>query len=438
MKKLIALVLAVLMLAGVLAACGDSGNSGDSTSTTAQTPTTSDTDTGNDEPEDPFYGEDNISLTVWAPSAAVPLTNEMCKEFIALYPEKTIKIEVKPMEEGDCKAQILNDPTAAADVFSFAVDQLTELDRAKALSALNDFDYDAEIAERDSEASVSAATLNGRLLAYPETGENGYYLAYDKTVVSDEDAKTFKGVLEACRKAGVKFNMDAGNGFYACMFLFTGGVKLTGISDDGGQLFNDYDEEKVLDCLVAFNELFAEYKDVFQSDNVDKTSAGMATDPKTIGAGIDGSWNATKVSGYLGDNYGAAKLPTIEINGTETDIISMNGYKLVGVNNYTKFPEAAHLVAKYLTNEACQLKRAEQLSWSPSNKVVAASAVVAANLGTVACLAQAANSEPQVNIANTFWSPIGALGNYIAKNGLLTRDQIKAEFEKAIENAKDE
>lgn len=427
MKKLLALVLAVLMLAGVLAACGGDSKTDPTTPTTAPTPGP----TG----DDPFYGEDNISLLVWAPSNAVALTNTLCKEFIAKYPDKTISIEVKPMEEGDAGTQILTDPSVAADVFSFACDQLTDLNKAKVLSPLQD--YLADVQARDSAASVGAATLGGEVLAYPETGENGYYLVYDKSVVSDEDAKTFKGVLEACRKAGVKFNMDAGNGFYACMFLFTGGIELTGIEDDVQQ-FNAYDPEYVVDVLVAFNELFAEYKDVFQSDNVDKTYAGVSQSPRTIGAGIDGSWNAKNVAAALGENYGAAKLPTIDVKGTATQIVSMNGYKLLGVNDYSAFPEAAHVLANFLAGEYGQQKRAEELSWSPSNKNVAASATVAANLGTVACLAQAEFSRPQVNIAKTFWSPVGTLGTYISTNGALTRDQIKAEFDKAIENIKDE
>ena len=444
MKKLLALLLAILMVASVLVACGDSDDGGKTDTQKSNSGTASGNEVTpggeSDEPSDEeadLYGEDNVKLTVWAPSAAVPLTKTMCDEFIAKYPGKSITIDVKPVEEGDTSSQILNDPQAAADVFSFAVDQLTDLNRAKALSSPIDFGYDADVTARDSEASVKAATLNGELLAYPETGENGYYLVYDKSVISDDDVATFEGVLAACRKAGRKFNMDAGNGFYACMFLFTGGLKLTGIEDDVQQ-FNDYDPEKVLDTLVAFNKLFSEYSDVFQSDNVDKTSAGMCFGNETIAAGIDGSWNSTKYSDNIPDRYGAVKLPTIDVNGTATQIISMNGYKLIGVNNYTQFPETAHLLARYLTGEKCQMTRAKELAWSPSNKVVAASDVVAANKGTVACLDQANYSEPQVNITKTFWSPTGSLGTYIATKGLLTRDQIKTEFDKAIANIKDE
>ena len=93
------------------------------------------------------------------------------------------------------------------------------------------------------------------LLAYPETGDNGYYLVYDKSLVSDEDAKTLEGVFEACRKANKKFIMDAGSGFYACMFPFTGGLKLEGLhgEDNNIQKFNDYDEAEVVATLDAFS-----------------------------------------------------------------------------------------------------------------------------------------------------------------------------------------
>ena len=432
MKKLIALILAALMLAGVLVACGGGGST-DTGSKTDDSGSKSDTPTPTS--DDPFYGEDNISLLVWAPEAAVELTKSLCDEFIAMYPDKKITIDVKPQEEGDAATQVLNDPEVAADVFSFACDQLNRLNKAKVLSPVND--YLNDVKSRDSSASVDAATLDGEVLAYPETGENGYYLVYDKSVIADSDVATFEGVLEACRKAGRKFNMDSGNGFYACMFYFTGGLKITGL-EDGVQQFNDYDEEKVLDALEAFNKLFDEYKDVFQSDNVDKTGSGLAQNPRTVAAGIDGSWNSATILKTLGDDYGAVKLPTINIKGTDTQIISMNGYKLLGVNDYSDFPEASHVLANFLAGEACQMKRAEQLAWSPSNKNVAASDVVAANKGTVACLDQANYSLPQVNIADTFWSPTGTLGSFISKEGLKTRDEIKTEFEKTIANIKDE
>ena len=222
------------------------------------------------------------------------------------------------------------------------------------------------------------------------------------------------------------------------MFMFTGGLEIQGLNDEGVQQFNSYDEEKVVDSLEAFANLFHEYSDIFQSDNVDKTGSGMAQNPRSVAAGIDGSWNAATVKSKLGDDYGAVKLPTINIKGTDTQIISMSGYKLIGVNAQSKFRFTAHALANYLAGEKCQLARAESLSWSPSNKVAVESDTVKANLGSMACLEQAKFALPQVNIADTFWSPMGTLGNYLVKTKDITRDGIKTEFNKTITNIKDE
>lgn len=426
MKKLIALLLAVLMLASVLAACGgesnnNSGNTGDNNGGAKS------------DVEDPFYGEDNITLLVWAADNAVNVTKQLCNDFIAQYPNKTISIDVQTQGEGDAAAQVLNDADKAADVFSFACDQINRLNKGKALAPVLD-DYKDDVVSRNTEFSVSTATLDGTLLAFPETGENGYYLVYDKSVVSDEQAQTLEGIFEACKAANKKFVLDAGNGFFACMFPFTGGLTIEGLDEEGTQKFNDYDEEQVLDALEAFANLFHQYSDIFMSADATRIGSGMAEDPSTVGAGVDGSWNSATVAQVLGDNYGAAKLPTIKIKDKDTQIIGMNGSKLIGVNSHSKFPEAAQLLANYLTDEAAQTTRLNELSWLPSNKAAAESDTVKNNKALSALLDQSQYSVPQININEGFWSPIGTLGNKLFKEDDYSRETIKSEFEKAMLN----
>ncbi len=423
MKKFLALLLAVLMLGSVLAACNNGGgNNGGGNNG------------GSEETDDPFYGEDNIKLLVWAADKAIDLTKELCDEFKAKYPDKKIDITVQVQGEGDAAAQVLNDKDAAADVFSFACDQLTRLLNANALAPV--FEKDQVVA-RNSEASVAAATMDDKLYAFPETGDNGYYLVYDKSVVSEEDAKTLEGVLAACKKAGRKFVVDAGNGFFSCMFPFTGGLTLEGIKDDTQQ-FNEYDEDSVVDTLEAFAKLFHEYSDIFMSSEATKISTGMAANPRIVAAGVDGSWNAAAVADALGDDFGAAKLPTITVGDENKQIVSMHGYKLIGVNSHSKFPNASQLLADFLTDEAAQLKRAEVLSWGPSNNKAVEDDIVTGNVALSAIIEQSKSSVPQVNIADTFWSPMGTLGNTLWKDKDFSRDTIKKNFEKTIANIKDE
>ena len=427
MKKLIALVLAVLMLCTVLAACGESGggntNSGDNPSG------------GNTTVDDPFYGEDDIKLTVWAADKAQDLTKSLCDEFKALYPDKKITIEVLVQGEDTAATSLMSDKDAAADVFSFACDQLERLCKSNALAPVFDTE---DIEARNVESSVNAAKYDGTLYAFPETGDNGYYLVYDKTVVSDEDAKTLEGVLEACRKAGRKFVIPAGDGFFACMFAFTGGLSINGVVDDVQQ-FNDYDEDEVVNTLAAFANLFHEYSDVFVSGEATRINSGFAENPRTVGGGVDGPWDADACIKALGDDLGATKLPTINVEGTDKQIISMHGFKFIGVNAKSKFPNASQLLADFLTNEESQVKRAEAVSWGPSNKNAATNAAISANPCLVAISAQAEYSIPQLGIANTFWTPMGTLGDALWKEGLeYDKATLKATFEDCIKRIKDE
>ncbi len=116
----------------------------------------------------------------------------------------------------------------------------------------------------------------------------------------------------------------------------------------------------------------------------------------------------------------------------------MHGYKLIGVNARSKFPNASQLLADFLTNEESQLKRAEVLSWGPSNSNAVKDPIVSENIALAAILDQSQYSVAQVNIADTFWSPMGTLGNTIWKDADYSKETIKKNFDKTIASIKDE
>ena len=381
--------------------------------------------------EDFFWGEDNIKLTVWVSDSAVASTKTLCEQFKEENPQKTIDIDIQVMSEGEASATLLNDPYAGADVFSFAGDQLRKLCDANAISRAA---FPDEITAHNTEASVTAATIDDTIYAYPMTGDNGYYLVYDKSIVTDKDAETMEGILEACRKAGKKMIIDSSNGFYSCMFPFTGGLKLEG-TVDYVQQFNDYDADEVTDSLCAFAKLYSEYSDVLETKEV--VAIGNGFRDGTVAAGIDGNWNASANMNALGDNFGAVKLPTINVNGENRQIVSLSGYKLMGVNANSKYPNAAQLLADYLTNENAQSMRVKELSWGPTNKMVMTTDEVLNSPALMAVMAQSEYSVSMADIADTFWTPMGSLGKYVA-NGNTDRDAMKKELEKTLANIRDE
>lgn len=413
MKKILAILMAGVLTATAFAGCGGGGESSNTNSgSSSNSGESSSTVTGvNSSTVDyAYFGEeDNIKLKVWAPDAAVNLVKQQIEDFKKAYSEKKFDITVVAQGESDAATQMLNDASAAADVFSFPSDQLNKLVDAGVIApvAKGFTDY---VSSSNSEDTVKAGTSKDTLYAYPETNDNGYYMVYDNTVVTEEDAKTLEGTLAACQKAGKKFIFDAGDGFYACTFAFTGGAKIDGLEEDGiTQKFVDYDEDEAVKTLQAFAKLIKEYKGTFTSLNVKNVASGFKNG--TCGAGVDGSWDTKVNKDSLGDKFGAAKLPTINVDGEDKQLISMFGYKYIGVNGSSKFPNSAQILALYLSGEECQKQRTEELGWGPSNKNVQQDKLVTESPVLNAIKDQSQNSCTQVNIASTFWTPMGNLGN---------------------------
>ena len=81
--------------------------------------------------------------------------------------------------------------------------------------------------------------------------------------------------------------MNAGDGYYACTFAFTAGVKIDGLEKDGiTQKFVKYDEDEAVKTLQAFAKLIKDYRGTFQSLDVANIASGFASGE--CGAGIDG------------------------------------------------------------------------------------------------------------------------------------------------------
>ena len=445
MKRILCLILAVLMMASIFVGCSkpaekkEEGKGGTTANDKAGTVKTEITDEQAAEGKKNYKPEQDAELLVWAPDKAVAVVEAQCAEFVKLYPDANIKITVKAQGENDAATALLNDPETAADVFGFACDQLSSLINAKVIKPVNAF-FVNDLIKNNTPGSIEAAAYDGKLYAFPETGDNGYYLVYDKRVVSDEQAKTLEGILEACKAANKQFIFNVGNGFYGCTLPFTGGLEIAGLAEDNTtQLFNKYNEGEVVDTLVAFAELFHKYEGTLIDNDPSAVTAGLSVTPQTVGAGVDGSWNAAGVAKALGENFGAAKLPTINVNGKAKQLISLHGYKLIGVNNYTKYQNAATLLADYLTNEACQIQRAKELSWGPSNINAAKDKAVTENVALTAIIDQSLNSLPQINIAGTFWTPMGTLGSTLAKPGeAYDKDTVKQLLKDTVSAIKDE
>ncbi len=449
MKKVIALCLAAMMMVAAFASCGgDGGNTSSGSGSSGSGASIDTTKTGfeNVVADSDFGSEKNAKLKVWGPDNYTKLLKKQCDAFKKKYPKQVSKIEVVVQTEAEAGTQMLSDAEAGADVFGFANDQLNNLVNAGVIAQIAP-KYAADIKATNLAPAVEACTMKNpktkkdTLYAIPETG-NGYFLVYDKSVVSDKDAQSFEKVLEACKKAGKQFIMDAGNGYYSCMFLFTGGLRLEGLeSDQVTQKFNKYSEKEVVASMKAFSTLMHKYNGTFKSLAVSNIPSGFTstkTRKSTCGAGIDGNWDTAAFKEALGKNFGASKLPTINIDGKDKQIYSMYGYKSIAVNGTSKYPRTAQVLAYYLASEECQNQRCEELGWSPTNNNCVETDAVKNDVAISALLEQSKYSVAQVNIGK-IWDPFGNLGNKLCAD---TTDPEKFDFtdllKKTIANVLDQ
>ncbi|WP_026489604.1 extracellular solute-binding protein [Butyrivibrio sp. XBB1001] len=405
-KKLVSVLLTAAMGASLLAGCGQQAADTTQTSEPAQTTETTETapatETTEAAPEasaevDPA-AYDGKEVKVWVAENVVDFTNEQIEAFKTAYPQYAgVNFTVEAVGEGDAAGNMITDVTAGADVFGFAQDQLTRLVTANALEEVNP-DYLSAVESANSAGVVEAGKVGGTLYAYPMTADNGYFLYYDKSVVTDPS--TLEGIIEQCEAAGKNFYMDM-TGWYQVAFFFGTGCQLTYDTDDQGNFTGcnvDYASDKGLVALKKMIEVAS--SSAYQAGS----SAGDAVNYAAI---IDGTWDADTVKSVLGDNYACAKLPTFTgSDGNTYQLSGFNGCKLLGVKPQEDEDklQICDDLAYYLTSEEVQLARFNAVGWGPSNLNAQASDAVKANEALSALAEQFAYTIPQGNYPGDYWT----------------------------------
>ena len=342
-------------------------------------------------------------LKVWVPEAAVEFTTEQVEAFKAAYPEYAdMTVVIEPVGEGDAASKVITDVDAAADVFNFAQDQLARMVAAGALEEVEPGNAEIVKAENDA-GSVAAATMGETLYAYPLTSDNGYFLYYDKSVVSDPS--TLEGILADCEAAGKSFYMEINSGWYQTAFFFGAGCTLTYDSDNEGNLTAcnvDYASENGLKAFKSIIKVAA------SPAFVNGSSISNATN---VGAIVDGTWDSEAAKELFGDNYAAAKLPTVD----GYQMSGFGGFKMLGVKPQTDEDKlaACDALAAWLSSGDVQQARYEALGWGPSNLAAQQSDAVKADVALSALADQLQYTIPQGQYPGDYWSLATGLGDRV-------------------------
>lgn len=383
--------------------------------------------------------EEEIDLTLWGAEEDQDLLKELVGKFEETYPDQKFNIEIGVESESTAKDTILTDVEAAADVYAFASDQIYDLQKAGALADLTEYDeaFQAvagksieDVKNANSESSVEAATIDGELYAFPMAGDNSYFLFYDSSVISPEEAGSWDTLLAAAEKAGKQVGMTLASGWYNAGFFYGAGFT-TDLNDDGttsmdwnGTSADGYTGVQVVQSMldIAGNASFMAIAD---GDTSNQIAAGG------LCAVVSGTWDAQAAQEAFGDGYAAAKLPTFTVGEDQVQMSSAFGYKFVGVNAYSENIGWAAVLAEFLTNEEAQIERFEARQIGPTNKVAVESDAVKANAAISAVIEQSEFGVIQ-RVGGKYWDPSKTFGENIAQGKIAADDE--AGIQAALDN----
>ena len=380
-----------------------------------------------------------IKLTVWVSEADRAFANEVVNDFKAKNPDKQYNIVIDIQGENDVATRVLNDVENAADVYSCSNDQLGKLINGDALAQIAGERLN-RVKQANSADSIQSATLtvNGKEGVYgmPYT-DNTFFLYYNKSVLSETDVQSMDGILAKC-SANKQLAYPMKDGWYTTAFYFGKGLGYQVEYDKNlaeTSITCEFDNPTGEAVTQAMWELVKDSR--FKADADDsKITAGF--NDGSIIAAVSGIWNKTTIQGYLGDNFAAAKLPTYTFHKGQTDeeqvqLVSFAGYKLMGVNNYSKNKTDAMDFAEFYTNKENQIKHFEKRGFVPTDENARADERVQADVCAKAITAQLAHSKTQKDVPSTMWTPMIGLGSAMITGAQSGNFDLKAQLKACVD-----
>jgi len=379
-------------------------------------------------------GDDGKTIKVWCDELVVETTTQLLDDFKKNHSGFEYRFKIEPVGEGSAAGNMITDPSAGADVYFFAQDQLARLVTAKAISKLPDA-AKKTVTDENDKVSVAAATTSGDVYAYPTTSDNTFFLYYDKSVLSETDVADLDKIVEKCKAANKYFYMDLANAWYNASFFYAAGAKSEWTTDAKGN-FTAYDDtykSNGLEAMKEMNKLCAEAT-AFKAAGDGAAAFSSSTAPAA--AVVSGTWDKGTAKEALGNNLGVAVLPSWKVGNAVYKLKPFTGCKLVGTKPQTTTERAQAVVdvALALTNKDAQLKRFEKLGWGPYNKAAQADSAVQADPVARVVALQMNQGTAQGQYPGSWWDLAKALGNGLGKKTEAELKQMLADYDGGLEN----
>lgn len=352
-KRWIAVLMAMVLLLG-LAACGD--DDGKNTTAAPTMDATTATHPGTTQAPQVY------AVTIWVPIGYVEMTQKQIEQFNADHAGQ-YRFEAEVVAEPDAMNKIRYQGVPAPDLFCFTTYDEMDLVAAYGLTTPLSDPAAQTVTENHHAAAVAAATRNGHVYAYPLSYAPSAVMFYDKSVISSEDVGSLEALIAACEASGRRFSFAQPTHSF---FSATGCVSDWTI-DEEGQWVSVHDTYNSPEGLIALEHMrqLLQSACYWESDHVDSFQDEIHS--AVVISSAQYSYDMAKE--LLGDNLGVAQLPSFEHAGKSYQLMTDSYCYLLGISPQTDGERLAALeiLARYLTDAACQMQRYEEFGLLPSN-----------------------------------------------------------------------
>jgi arabinogalactan oligomer / maltooligosaccharide transport system substrate-binding protein len=414
MKKALSIFMMVILVFGVLSACGPK----------RETTSTNDTD----KKEEAAKPE---KLVVWEDKDKSGWLEKVAADFEKEY---GIKIEYKEVEMASkLRDQLRLDGPAGTgpDIVTLPHDQIGQVVTEGLITELK---LDKEVTEKFSQSSIDAQTYDGKVYGLPKSSETPV-LIYNKDLMA-EAPKTMDELYTFSKD----FTKGENFGFLALWdnFYFAHGI----IGGMGGYVFNNNNGTLDPEDIGLNNKGAVEGTEYIQKwyteglfpngiigENGGSAMDGLFTEGK-VAAVMNGPWSFQPYKD-AGINIGVAALPTLP-NGEH--VKTFMGVKGWHVSAYSKNQEWAVKFLEFITNDENAKYRFEQTAEVPTNVALIDDPAITENEGAKAVAEQSQYALPMPNIPEMgqVWDPMAKSLQTVVTG----KTEPKAALDSAVEQIK--
>ena len=366
MKRLLAFALALVMAVSMLAGCAK---------------------------------KDNV-IRVWVGEESAEFYQKVCNDYVAAHPDFGYTIEVKGMDTGSVAGTISNDPTAAADIYTVAHDNIGKLAATQCAKPIINEELIAQVLADNPEAfrGVIYSTLNDQSYLYgvPYISQ-ALFLYYNKALVTDEQAQSFEGLREAAAASNTKaVTVTGDDGFNMSFALLAHRVSDHGTTvklyegAEAGQNgakgeCNCQGDDTV--AIFRWLQAFAADPNGFKWPSSDGWDADLDKNNQGVLAVIGGAWHYNTAKAALGEtNLGIALIPTFTL--TEECVEGLSGVSAGDVYRGGTFADCKCFMINAHSSSAKYVKEQELIMYLSSKEVQNASYLECMNVPAYAGAAE--------------------------------------------------